>query len=89
MPNRSRLLTWTHTWPEGDGPHDDYTGTNPAFPRLYARIYLTPTGTYRDWWYWTLAEQGPVSSGYQPDLERAVTAAEAAYAIWRHSKRQG
>jgi hypothetical protein len=72
------LLQWGLT---PSRPRDDYTGIDPARPRLYARVYL-PTGAASPRpWYWVLAG-GAIASGYEETVEAAVDAAERSYARW-------
>ena len=82
MAKKPRLLRWART---GLGGADDYLGKDPERPRLYARVYLAPVGTGSGKWFWTIAEQGAIGSGYRPTLEDAVETAERTYAAWiRH-----
>ena len=76
MPDRP--LRWRRT---PSRPRDDYTGTDPARPRLYARVYLSTGAVSARPWYWVLAG-GTIASGYEATVEDAVEAAERSYARW-------
>jgi hypothetical protein len=77
MPDR--LLHWRRT----DGrPRDDYTGTDPARPQLYARVYLSTSAVIPRPWYWLLAGMGTVASGHEATVEAAVNAIERSYSRW-------
>ena len=66
MPDR--LLRWRRT---PSRPRDDYTGTDPARPGLYARVYLSTGAVSARPWYWVLAG-GTIASGYEATVEDAV-----------------
>jgi hypothetical protein len=63
-------------------PRDDYTGTDPARPRLYARVYLSTSVMSTRPWYWVLAGAGAIASGYEATSEAAVDATERSYRRW-------
>ena len=73
-----RALRWGRT---PSRPRDDYTGTDPARPWLYARVYLSTGAMSERPWYWVLAG-GTIASGYEATVEDAVEAAERSYARW-------
>ncbi len=81
MTKKPRLLNWRRTWPEGS--RDDYIGKDPAWPRLYARVYRADNFTNAKPWFWALAEQGNIGTGYETTVKEAVEMAERAYAQWR------
>jgi hypothetical protein len=73
MPDR--LLKWQRT-NLPSRPRDDYTGTDPVWPRLYARVYLSTSAVSERPWYWVLAETVTIGTGYEATVEAAVDAAE-------------
>lgn len=85
MPRAPRLLSWSRT-DLPSKPKDDYTGLDPKYPRLYARVYLAPTPTTSGRWFWTVSETGLIGTGYAATVEAAVEEAERAYVRWRDSK---
>lgn len=80
------LLKWQRTdLPRP--PREGYTGLDPAWPRLYARIvYFASNFNTATPWYWLLAETVTIAAGYEATIDAAVHAAERAYAAWRDSK---
>src|ERR1035438_2932417 len=53
MPDR--LLKWQRT-NLPSRPRNDYVGTDLAWPRLYARVYLSTSAVSERPWYWVLAD---------------------------------
>jgi hypothetical protein len=74
-----RLLHWRLT---PSRARDDYTGTDPARPRLYVRVYLSTSAASAQPWYWVFIGTGTTLSGYQATVEAALDAAERSYAHW-------
>jgi len=84
-----RLLKWQRT-AISRRQSDDYTGSAPGRPQVYARVYLSENSPGERPWFWTITDKDMgIATGYEPTVDDAIEAVDRTYAGWQDSKPTG